>query len=101
MQCGMKSEPTSQFFFLNCKRVSVLGEQCVGFFVVIAIVVYLSFFHAQVERDAIIWSNKTYASKPMLVKEDQAILAHRRWFAQFYSENSPRLTFRNEEELAW
>ena len=72
-----------------------------GFFVVIAIVVHLLFFRAQIERDALIWGNKTYASKPMLVKEDQAILAHRRWFAQFYSENSPRLTFRNEVDLAW
>ncbi|KAF3848817.1 hypothetical protein F7725_015314 [Dissostichus mawsoni] len=43
------------------------------------------------ERDVMIWNNKKYISKPLLVKEDSAIQKHRRWFSQFYSENSPRL----------
>lgn len=38
-----------------------------------------------------IWNNKKYISKPLLVKEDSAIQKHRRWFSQFYSENSPQL----------
>ncbi|XP_029024970.1 cholesterol 7-desaturase nvd [Betta splendens] len=45
----------------------------------------------QFERDVMIWNNKKYVSQPLLVKEDAAILRHRRWFSQFYSENSPRL----------
>ena len=47
----------------------------------------------QFERDVMIWNNKTYISKPLLVKEDSSIQKHRRWFSQFYSDNSPRLRF--------
>uniref|UniRef100_A0A3Q3ILA7 3-ketosteroid-9-alpha-monooxygenase oxygenase component-like C-terminal domain-containing protein n=1 Tax=Monopterus albus TaxID=43700 RepID=A0A3Q3ILA7_MONAL len=47
----------------------------------------------QFERDVMIWNNKKYVSKPILVKEDSAIQKHRRWFSQFYSENSPRLQY--------
>ncbi|EMP26548.1 3-ketosteroid-9-alpha-hydroxylase oxygenase subunit, partial [Chelonia mydas] len=46
----------------------------------------------QFERDIMIWNNKQYLSKPLLVKEDSVIQRHRRWFAQFYSENSTRFT---------
>ncbi|KAM6430857.1 cholesterol 7-desaturase nvd-like isoform 1-T1 [Liasis olivaceus] len=45
----------------------------------------------QFERDVMIWNNKKFLSKPLLVKEDAAILKHRRWFSQFYSENSGKL----------
>ncbi|XP_059213431.1 cholesterol 7-desaturase nvd [Centropristis striata] len=45
----------------------------------------------QFERDVMIWNNKKYVSKALLVKEDSAIQKHRRWYSQFYSENSPRL----------
>ncbi|XP_061555133.1 cholesterol 7-desaturase nvd isoform X3 [Phycodurus eques] len=45
------------------------------------------------ERDVMIWNNKKYISKPLLVKEDSAIQKHRRWYSQFYSENSPRLQY--------
>ncbi|XP_013885623.1 cholesterol desaturase daf-36 [Austrofundulus limnaeus] len=45
----------------------------------------------QFERDVMIWNNKKYISKPLLVKEDSTILKHRRWYQQFYSQNSPRL----------
>eukprot|EP00066_Takifugu_rubripes_P010520 XP_003978421.1 PREDICTED: cholesterol desaturase daf-36-like [Takifugu rubripes] len=48
----------------------------------------------QFERDVMVWNNKRYVSKPLLVKEDQAIQKHRRWFSQFYSESSPRLKLR-------
>ncbi|XP_030005532.1 cholesterol 7-desaturase [Sphaeramia orbicularis] len=50
----------------------------------------------QFERDIMIWNNKKYISKPLLVKEDSAILKHRRWYSQFYSENSPRLQYRRD-----
>lgn len=45
----------------------------------------------QFERDVMVWNNKKYNPSPLLVKEDSAILRHRRWFSQFYSDNSPRL----------
>ncbi|OCT66861.1 cholesterol 7-desaturase nvd-like [Xenopus laevis] len=54
----------------------------------------------QFERDVMIWNNKKYISKPMLVKEDAAIQKHRRWFSQFYSDNSPQMTFQ-QEQLDW
>ncbi|XP_051794690.1 cholesterol 7-desaturase nvd [Acanthochromis polyacanthus] len=50
----------------------------------------------QFERDVMIWNNKKYISKPLLVKEDSAIQKHRRWFSQFYSENSPRLQYQRD-----
>lgn len=43
-----------------------------------------------------IWNNKKYIPKPLLVKEDSAIQKHRRWFSQFYSENSPRLKLQRD-----
>ena len=51
-----------------------------------------SYFFFQVDRDVMIWNNKTFKAKPMLVKEDSLIAKYRRWFAQFYSENSPKLS---------
>ncbi|KAG8447362.1 hypothetical protein GDO86_014722 [Hymenochirus boettgeri] len=54
----------------------------------------------QFERDVMIWNNKKYISKPLLVKEDAGIQKHRRWYSQFYSENSPQMTFQ-EEGLDW
>ncbi|XP_069465967.1 cholesterol 7-desaturase nvd-like [Ambystoma mexicanum] len=50
----------------------------------------------QFERDVMIWNNKKYISKPLLVKEDSAVQRHRRWYAQFYSENSPKVCFQHE-----
>ncbi|KAM4527107.1 cholesterol 7-desaturase nvd [Odontesthes bonariensis] len=50
----------------------------------------------QFERDVMIWNNKKYVSKPLLVKEDSAIRKHRRWYSQFYSENSPRLQYQRD-----
>uniref|UniRef100_A0ACB8EZM6 Uncharacterized protein n=1 Tax=Sphaerodactylus townsendi TaxID=933632 RepID=A0ACB8EZM6_9SAUR len=49
----------------------------------------------QFERDVMIWNNKQYLSKPLLVKEDAAIQRHRRWYSQFYSENSPKFPSQN------
>lgn len=47
----------------------------------------------QFERDVMVWNNKKYTPKPLLVKEDSSIQRHRRWYSQFYSENSPRLQY--------
>lgn len=56
----------------------------------------------QVERDIMIWNNKRYQNKALFVKsaEDSLIARHRRWYSQFYSENSPRLNFQ-KESLDW
>ncbi|XP_058473619.1 cholesterol 7-desaturase nvd [Solea solea] len=50
----------------------------------------------QFERDVMIWNNKKYVSKPLLTKEDSSIQRHRRWFSQFYSDNSPQLQQRRD-----
>ena len=47
-----------------------------------------------------IWNHKTYLSSPLLVKEDQLIKKHRRWYSQFFSESSPRLSMK-KETLDW
>lgn len=56
----------------------------------------------QVERDVMIWNNKQYEGKPLFVKskEDSLISRHRRWYSQFYSENSPRLHFQ-KDSMDW
>lgn len=53
-----------------------------------------------VERDIMIWNNKQYISKPLLLKskEDALVGRHRRWYSQFYSEHSPRLVIK---DLDW
>nr|QJE50397.1 neverland [Diaphanosoma celebensis] len=43
------------------------------------------------ERDVMVWNHKTYIDRPVLVAEDKTLVKHRRWYQQFYSENSPRL----------
>ncbi|KAI9563174.1 hypothetical protein GHT06_010632 [Daphnia sinensis] len=45
----------------------------------------------QFERDVAVWNHKTYIRNPLIVSEDRTISRHRRWYQQFYSENSPRL----------
>ncbi|XP_066294298.1 cholesterol 7-desaturase nvd-like [Branchiostoma lanceolatum] len=54
----------------------------------------------QVERDIMIWNNKCYVPRPLLVREDSSISRHRRWYSQFYSENSPRFKF-ERDSLDW
>ncbi|KAL4219145.1 hypothetical protein ACF0H5_021727 [Mactra antiquata] len=55
-----------------------------------------------IERDIMIWNNKTYNSKPVYSKSKQCglISRHRRWYSQFYSEHSPRLKFQ-KDTLDW
>lgn len=47
------------------------------------------------------WNNKRYKLKPLLVREDELILKHRRWFSQFYSEHSPRVSFKKDDDLTF
>lgn len=42
-------------------------------------------FALGVSQDLEIWENKIFRSRPVLVKGEGGILAHRRWAAQFYS----------------
>ena len=55
----------------------------------------------QIDRDVNVWCNKTYLSKPLLVKEDRLILEHRRWYSQFYSESSKKFTFVKDKDISW
>ena len=45
----------------------------------------------------IVWNNKQYKHKPVLVKEDELIVKHRRWYSQFYSKNSPKFSFTKDD----
>jgi hypothetical protein len=55
----------------------------------------------QVERDVMVWNNKMYRKNPVLVKEDALIAKHRRWYSQFYSENSPTYESVMKAKLDW
>jgi len=46
-------------------------------------------FAAMFEQDVPIWNAKRYERKPIVVRGDGDIMAWRRWYGQFYSENSP------------
>eukprot|EP01094_Clydonella_sp_ATCC50884_P016758 TRINITY_DN280_c0_g1_i1.p1 TRINITY_DN280_c0_g1~~TRINITY_DN280_c0_g1_i1.p1 ORF type:complete len:453 (-),score=140.91 TRINITY_DN280_c0_g1_i1:208-1566(-) len=53
----------------------------------------------QFERDVPIWNNKTFVTKPAVVKGDGPIPAFRRWYSRFYSESSNK--FRGNNGLDW
>lgn len=53
----------------------------------------------QVERDVMVWNNKTFQDKPLLVAEDRGIPRFRRWYSQFYSEHSDSVAV--EGGLEW
>ena len=42
---------------------------------------------SQWRRDVMIWENKVYLKKPVLVKGDGPVMKLRRWFSQFYPES--------------
>lgn len=44
---------------------------------------------SQWKRDVMVWENKMYLKKPLLVKGDGPVMKLRRWFAQFYPEEVP------------
>lgn len=52
------------------------------------------------ERDMMIWNHKQFIESPLLVKEDRLIKAYRKWYSQFYSENSISYTMA-KESLDW
>ncbi|KAK8761469.1 hypothetical protein V5799_027264 [Amblyomma americanum] len=53
------------------------------------------------ERDIFVWNYKAYMKNPALVKEDKTIMAFRKWFAQFYSANSPTWKDVRDKTLQW
>lgn len=55
----------------------------------------------QVERDVMVWNNKMYRKNPVLIKEDALIAKHRRWYSQFYSENSPTYESVTKGSMDW
>lgn len=52
------------------------------------------------ERDICVWNHKQYLDKPILIREDRYIAKFRRWYSQFYSEHSPKHTFR-KDTMEW
>nr|XP_018897065.1 PREDICTED: cholesterol 7-desaturase-like [Bemisia tabaci] len=52
------------------------------------------------ERDIFMWKYKGIAAKSILVKEEAQMKAFRRWYSQFFSENTPRLKFQ-VDALCW
>jgi len=52
----------------------------------------------QVERDVMIWNNKTFNAQPLLIQEDKLINQFRRWYSQFYSEHSSKI---GDCKLSW
>ncbi|XP_023229175.1 cholesterol 7-desaturase-like [Centruroides sculpturatus] len=58
----------------------------------------LYFESNMIERDVRIWNYKMYWKNPCFVSEDKTIAKFRKWYAQFYSENSPKA---EENSLNW
>lgn len=52
------------------------------------------------ERDMMIWNHKQFVDTPLLIKEDRLIKAYRKWYSQFYSENSTSYSVA-KEGLDW
>ena len=44
------------------------------------------------EQDRFVWESKTYNHAPVLVSGDGPFPAHRRWYKQFFSENSKKVS---------
>ena len=45
-------------------------------------------FKRKIERDVMVWENKSYNERPMLNKTDGDILKFRRYCTQFYPETA-------------
>ncbi|XP_023221704.1 cholesterol 7-desaturase-like isoform X1 [Centruroides sculpturatus] len=65
-----------------------------------AIFDYIFFYleYCMLERDIRIWSYKMYLKNPVYLSEDKTIVKFRKWYSQFYSENSPTV---EEQSLNW
>ncbi|CAD6207856.1 GSCOCG00010244001-RA-CDS [Cotesia congregata] len=51
------------------------------------------------ERDIAVWNYKKYQKNPKLVKEDHTISSYRKWYSNFYTNNSP--TYQSTQSLDW
>ncbi|XP_067143717.1 cholesterol 7-desaturase nvd-like [Centruroides vittatus] len=65
-----------------------------------AIIDYILFLFecCMFERDIRIWNYKMFLKNPVYVAGDKQIAKFRKWYSQFYSENSPRV---EEQDLNW
>ncbi|KAH8417054.1 hypothetical protein KR222_002173, partial [Zaprionus bogoriensis] len=57
------------------------------------------FIYTQFQRDVNVWNHKTYRSNPTLVVEDSSLKRFRKWYSQFYTENSQ--TFLQARDMSW
>jgi cholesterol 7-dehydrogenase len=53
---------------------------------------------AQWKNDIMVWENKIFLQKPILVKADGPMFRLRRWFSQFYTESSSKI---GEPTVEW
>jgi len=49
-------------------------------------------WYSQWANDLSIWENKIYRRPPLILKTDGPVAKFRRWYAQFYSENSEKVS---------
>ncbi|XP_067119012.1 cholesterol 7-desaturase nvd-like [Centruroides vittatus] len=65
-----------------------------------AIINYIFFYseRCMFERDVRLWNYKMYLKNPIYIKEDRQIARFRKWYSQFYSENSPKI---EKQDLNW
>jgi len=60
--------------------------------------IILASFSEQFNRDVVIWNNKAYIHKPIIVKNDGNILGFRRWYAKFYP---PQDQLPEKKDMSW
>jgi len=85
------------------QRVSHVMYAKKGFFARIQAQILLRSFCEQFCRDVVIWNNKTYVNKPLIVKNDGNILGFRRWYAKFYPDPEELKKYQetNQRDLSW
>jgi len=78
----------------------VFGKK--GFFHRLHAKIVLGTFSHQFNRDVVIWNNKTYITKPIIVKNDGNILGFRRWYSRFYPDAELLQKYQEtNKDLAW
>jgi len=70
-----------------------------GLFHGIVAKIILAAFSEQFARDVVIWNNKTYVSKPIIVKGDGNISGFRRWYSKFYRDMTEKRNL--SQDLNW
>jgi len=58
-------------------------------------------YYKQLCTDMAVWNNKTFRPQPLFVKKEGTLVQYRRWFSQFYSEHSPKLSEIEKNSLEW